>query len=97
LDWEALCRRCAEDLTGGGYVVQKRIENHQDSHFLCDRKGAHEIDLHVDFSAYASVGLDADIAWGGVCRGSTSSIVNIVGGGGVVPLLTEEAAEVLFS
>ncbi len=96
LDWAALCKRCAEDLTGGGYVVQQRIENTQDPHILCDHDGAHEIALHVDFSSYASVGLEADIAWGGVCRGSTSSIVNIVGGGGVVPLLTEEASRALF-
>jgi hypothetical protein len=30
--------------------------------------------------------------WGGVCRGSLSQIVNIVGGGGVLPLLTAEVA-----
>ncbi|MBL8949260.1 MAG: hypothetical protein JNK82_00690 [Myxococcaceae bacterium] len=36
--------------------------------------------------------LDAAPAWGGVCRGSISHIVNIVGGGGVIPLLSETVA-----
>jgi hypothetical protein len=31
-----------------------------------------------------------------VCRGSTSEIVNIVGGGGVLPLLTTEVAQKLL-
>jgi hypothetical protein len=42
------------------------------------------------------VGIDEDPGWGGVCRASTSNIVNIVGGGGVAPLLLEDvAAEVI--
>jgi hypothetical protein len=47
----------------------------------------------VDYSAYASVGLGQEPAWGGVCRGSVSQVVNIVGGGGVLPLLTREVAD----
>jgi hypothetical protein len=42
------------------------------------------------------VGLAKQPAWGGVCRGSTSEIVNIVGGGGVLPLITTEVAQKLL-
>ena len=56
--------------------------------------GVSSVELYVDFSAYASVGIDAPLEWGGVCRGSLSQIVNIVGGGGVLPLLTEEVDNV---
>ena len=47
--------------------------------------------------AYASVGLDMAPNWGGVCRGSPSHIVNIVGGGGVLPLITTEVARALIT
>ena len=35
------------------------------------------------------VGVDPEPAWGGVVRASSSRIVNIQGGGGVLPLLEE--------
>jgi len=50
--------------------------------------------MRVDYAAYASLGLEG-IAWGGVVRAAPSAIVNIVGGGGVVPLLTREVAAAL--
>ncbi len=92
LDWPALCERALHDKTGGGFVVQQIVETKAEPHLLCSGKEQREADLYVDFSSYASVGLDATPAWGGVCRGSISHIVNIVGGGGVIPLLTEEVA-----
>jgi hypothetical protein len=54
-------------------------------------------ELFVDFSAFASVQPGRPPNWGGVCRGSVSQIVNIVGGGGVLPLLTSEVAEKLHT
>jgi hypothetical protein len=56
-------------------------------------QGPVPMDLYVDFSAYASVGVEEKIPWGGVCRGSVSQIVNIQGGGGVLPLLSTEVAD----
>ncbi len=41
--------------------------------------------MFVDYSAFASVGLEPEPAWGGVVRASASRIVNIQGGGGVLP------------
>ncbi len=96
LDWPATCVAAASDTRGGGFIVQEMIRTQSQSHLICTEAGAHETQLYVDFSAYASVGLDIQPRWGGVCRGSVSPIVNIVGGGGVVPLITEEVAETLL-
>ncbi|MFZ5445533.1 MAG: hypothetical protein ACOZQL_36415 [Myxococcota bacterium] len=96
LDWPALCARAAVDPVGGGFVVQQVIDIHPEEHLLCSGPAQLPTRLFVDFSAYASVGLDDQPRWGGVCRGSISHIVNIVGGGGVLPLLTTEVARSLL-
>jgi hypothetical protein len=96
LSWGALCERAAEDRVGGGFIVQAMIEASPQSHVLCTEMGSTPQELYVDFSAYASVGLDRAPDWGGVCRGSPSHIVNIVGGGGVLPLITTEVADALL-
>ncbi|MBK7863977.1 MAG: hypothetical protein IPJ65_36300 [Archangiaceae bacterium] len=92
LDWAALCERARNDRAGGGFVVQQIVETRPEPHLLCSGTTQTPVELYVDFSSYASVGLGVDPPWGGVCRGSISHIVNIVGGGGVIPLLTEEVA-----
>ncbi len=96
LDWSALCARAAADRVGGGFVVQQVIDIKPESHLLCSGPAQIPTELYVDFSAYASVGLDTQPKWGGVCRGSISHIVNIVGGGGVLPLITSEVAKSLL-
>jgi hypothetical protein len=93
LDWPALCGHALNDRKGGGFVVQEIVETKPEAHLLCSGPIQSEADLYVDFSAYASVGLEKAPVWGGVCRGSLSHIVNIVGGGGVIPLLTDEVAD----
>lgn len=95
LSWREVCERAAEDRVGGGFVVQELVPTAAQPHLLCVDGGVKETELYVDFSAYASVGLDHAPAWGGVCRGSPSQIVNIVGGGGVLPLLTSDVAREL--
>ncbi|HYO64918.1 MAG TPA: hypothetical protein VEU33_02445 [Archangium sp.] len=94
--WAELCERAATDPAGGGFVVQEVVETTPEEHLLCEESGVTPLSLHVDYSAYASVGLAKQPAWGGVCRGSTSEIVNIVGGGGVLPLITTEVAQKLL-
>ena len=94
--WAELCERAATDTAGGGFVVQEVVETTPEEHLLCEESGVTPLRLHVDYSAYASVGLAKQPAWGGVCRGSTSEIVNIVGGGGVLPLITTEVAQKLL-
>ncbi|MBS1148803.1 MAG: hypothetical protein H6Q89_501 [Myxococcaceae bacterium] len=97
LPWDQLCRRAVEDRVGGGFVVQQLVETRPEPHLLCSGSTQQEADLYVDFSSYASVGLETQPAWGGVCRGSMSHIVNIVGGGGVIPLLNAEVAASLLN
>ncbi|HYH99290.1 hypothetical protein [Hyalangium sp.] len=96
LSWPELCERAVADTTGGGYVVQELVETQPEEHFVCTETGALPTSFYVDYSAYASVGLAKQPAWGGVCRGSMSEIVNILAGGGVVPLITTEVAQKLL-
>lgn len=96
LTWAELCERAASDTAGGGFVVQEVVESPLEEHLLCEASGVRALPLYVDYSSYASVGLARQPAWGGVCRGSSSEIVNIVGGGGVLPLVTTEVANKLL-
>jgi hypothetical protein len=97
LDWAQTCARAEADRTGGGFVVQQLVDIRPERHLLCQADTQTWTELFVDFSSYASVGLPDQPAWGGVCRGSVSHIVNIVGGGGVLPLLTDGVAAGLHS
>jgi hypothetical protein len=97
LGWPELCARAAADTAGGGFVVQQVVDTRPEEHLLCEPNGTVlPTSFFVDYSAYASVGLARQPAWGGVCRGSMSEIVNIVGGGGVLPLITTEVASKLL-
>ncbi len=96
LDWAGLCARAVVDPVGGGFVVQQVIDIQPEAHLLCSGPAQIPTELYVDFSTYASVGLGDQPRWGGVCRGSISHIVNIVGGGGVLPLITTEVARSLL-
>lgn len=97
LDWNQVCARAVVDPVGGGFVVQEVVETKPETHLLCSGAEQRPTELFVDFSAYASVGLPDQPAWGGVCRGSLSHIVNIVGGGGVLPLITTDVARSLLA
>jgi len=97
LSWSELCQRAADDRLGGGFVVQAMVDAAPQVHLLCTEDGLSARPLYVDFSAYGSVGLTRSPEWGGVCRGSASHVVNIVGGGGVLPLLTTEVADALLA
>jgi hypothetical protein len=88
LGWAELVRQAAVDRRGGGFVVQAVVDVPRERHLLAMTDGAVEAEVFVDYSAFASVGLEPEPAWGGVVRASGSRIVNIQGGGGVLPLLT---------
>jgi hypothetical protein len=89
LAWPALVARAAVDRRGGGFVVQAVVDVPAERHLLATPDGPVEGEVFVDYSAFASVGLRSEPPWGGVVRASASRIVNIQGGGGVLPLLTE--------
>lgn len=91
LDWAALVAACAEE---GGWVVQERVPLEARRLWIAAEGGAVERDVFVDVSAYTNLGV-GPAPRGGVCRASGSPIVNIQSGGGVVPLLSAEAAAAL--
>jgi hypothetical protein len=95
LEWPEVVARAAADTRGGGFVVQQRVEAPVQNHLLATASGAVAVDVHVDYSAFCSVGLPEQPAWGGVVRASVSPIVNILGGGGVLPVLTADVASAL--
>jgi hypothetical protein len=95
LDWPAVVDAAAADTRGGGFVVQERVEVPLERHWVASSTGAREVELYVDYSAFCSVGLLEQPPWGGVVRGSASPIVNILGGGGVLPVLSTEVAGAL--
>lgn len=97
LSWERTCARAEADRAGGGFVVQALVETTPEDHLICSGHTQTWSQLFVDFSSYASVGLPKEPVWGGVCRGSISNIVNIVGGGGVLPLLTGDVAYEVYA
>jgi len=95
LDWPQVVHAAAADTRGGGFIVQERVEVPLERHLVTAGGSVTEVELYVDYSAFCSVGLLPQPAWGGVVRGSASPIVNILGGGGVLPVLTTEVAEAL--
>jgi hypothetical protein len=95
LDWPAVVEAASVDMRGGGFVVQERVEVPLEKHWVATAAGVTEVALYVDYSAFCSVGLETQPPWGGVVRGSASPIVNILGGGGVLPVLTTEVATAL--
>lgn len=94
-DWSALCRAAADDRRGDGFIVQRAVEVTRAPQWLCTPERVQQAEVVTDYAAYATLG--AAPAWSGVCRASASDIVNIVGGGGVVPLLRRSVAERVLS
>ncbi|MCI1729970.1 MAG: hypothetical protein LKM32_11480 [Chiayiivirga sp.] len=89
--WPDLCARAADDRRGGGFVVQRAVATQRREQYLCTPDAVHRAEVVTDYAAYASLGSVAP--WGGVCRAAASDVVNIVGGGGVVPLLRRSVVE----
>lgn len=85
----------------GTWVAQGLVDAASSERWLATRdemgcRAAKRIPLHLDISTYASL-LPGAKEGGSVCRAAPGRIVNIVGGGGVAPLFTEEVlAEALL-
>ena len=72
------------------WVVQELVHAQPQRHLRVDPDHVRACDLYLDLSAYTNLG-DAPAPTGGVVRASASRIVNILGGGGLAPLFTDEA------
>jgi DNA-binding transcriptional ArsR family regulator len=92
--WADLIDRAAGDLRGGGFVVQRAVPRTLTEQMLCTPTTVQRAAVVTDYSAYASVGTMP--GWSGVCRAATSDVVNIVGGGAVVPIIRRHVADRLL-
>ena len=96
--WPALVDRALAD--GDAWVVQELVTSPRATFLRVDRDDpggeprAHE--LYADLSAYTNLGV-APSPSGGAVRGSENRIVNILGGGGLAPLLRAPVLEALLS
>lgn len=91
-------RRAAVDPLA--WVVQEYVPPRAVKHLLCERDAAGQVvpvwrELFVDVSAYANLGVPV-FPGGGACRASGSRIVNILGGGGLTPLISTSVLAELF-
>jgi hypothetical protein len=90
-DWEA--RIGAAAIEPGAWVVQEYVKPVAERHLLVAGE-PRWTDVYVDLNAYAGMG-PSKATWG-VCRASGSKVVNILGGGGLTPLVPASAAAKLF-
>ncbi len=96
LDWEALVKHAAND-PDDCWVAQRRVELEPSGLEKALLDGEVEAFAgYVDASTYATHGI-APWGGGGVSRASRSRVVNIMGGGGLVPLLPQEVLDLLHS
>jgi hypothetical protein len=85
-DWRGFVAAAARDRDL--WVVQEFVPPTPRRHLLVEPgPAARWRDLYVDISAYANLGEGAPRPRGGACRASGSRIVNILGGGGLTPLV----------
>jgi hypothetical protein len=87
-DWEAAVRAAAADQRGGGFVAQERIFAARRPATRVTPEGVTRGELYRDVSTYAGLGPVAPR--GSVVRAAASPIVNILGGGGLAPLVPED-------
>jgi len=91
--WSDFVARAADD--PNVWVVQALVPPPAVRHLLVLGGAASWHDVFVDVNAYACLGVDARPR-GGVCRASSSKIVNIAGGGGVAPLIQESVLSAIW-
>ncbi|HTN54107.1 MAG TPA: hypothetical protein VML50_16990 [Anaeromyxobacter sp.] len=89
--WAGAVRAALEDARGGGFVVQERIFAVRRPATRIAPEGVTRGDLYRDVSTYC--GLGTSRPGGSVVRAAASPIVNILGGGGLAPVLPEDVHE----
>jgi hypothetical protein len=91
--WDALVDFALADRDA--WVVQELVPALPERMLRVDDHGAEARDLYVDLSAFTNLG-DAPRPMGGAVRASESRIVNILGGGGLSPLVREDVLQRLL-
>ena len=73
----------------GSWVAQRLIDAPAIPRWLVQQEKAVRLPLHLDISTYASL-VEGVPDGGSVCRAAPGLVVNIVGGGGVAPLFSDD-------
>jgi hypothetical protein len=93
IEWEELVRFALADRDA--WVVQELVHAERRELLRVGDKGAEPRQLYLDLSTYTNLG-DAPPPTGGAVRASESRIVNILGGGGLAPLLLAPVVDELL-
>ncbi|MEI7706545.1 MAG: hypothetical protein WCK73_18330 [Deltaproteobacteria bacterium] len=91
--WERIVREAAQDHRGGGFVAQERVFAARRPATRITPAGAEPGSLYRDISTYG--GLLPVHPGGSVVRAAASPIVNILGGGGLAPVIPGDVWEAL--
>jgi hypothetical protein len=86
--WEAAVRAAATDRQGGGFVAQERVFALRRAATRVTPEGVARGELYRDISTYC--GLEEVAPHGSVVRAAASPVVNILGGGGLAPVVPED-------
>jgi len=92
-EWARAVDAALADRRGGGFVAQERIFAARLPATRVAPGGVTRSDLYRDVSTYAGLGPCAPS--GSVVRAAASPVVNILGGGGLAPVLPEDVLELL--
>ncbi|HEX9051282.1 MAG TPA: hypothetical protein VF841_12190 [Anaeromyxobacter sp.] len=91
--WARAVDEALRDEQGGGFVAQERIFAGRRPATRIAPEGTTRADLYRDLSTYC--GLGSSRPDGSVVRAAASPVVNILGGGGLAPVLPADVAEAL--
>jgi hypothetical protein len=91
--WARAVEEALADPRGGGFVAQERVFAARRPATRVTPDGVARADLYRDVSTYA--GLGPYTPTGSVVRAAASPIVNILGGGGIAPVIPEDVLAAL--
>jgi hypothetical protein len=92
-EWARAVEAALADPRGGGFVAQERVFTPRRPATRILPDGAAAGELYRDLSTYC--GLGPSRPFGSVVRAAPSPVVNILGGGGLAPLVPEDVHEAL--
>jgi hypothetical protein len=92
--WARAVEAAVADVRGGGFVAQERIFAARRPATRIAPEGVTRGELYRDLSTYC--GLGPSRPDGSVVRAAASPIVNILGGGGLAPVVPEDVMEALL-
>jgi hypothetical protein len=89
--WARAVETAAADVRGGGFVAQERVFTPRRPATRIAPEGVSRGELYRDLSTYC--GLGPSRPDGSVVRAAASPVVNILGGGGLAPVVPEDVLE----